>query len=370
MPEELLTRDQFREAVFARDSHRCVSCGNPGQDAHHIIERRLFGDGGYYLSNGATLCGDCHLRAEATTLTVEEIRSALGLQHHLCALPGHLYPDTCYDKWGNPVLGNGMRLRGELFGDESVQKVLSPVLHLFTSKVKYPRTYHLPWSPGFTDDDRVLSVGTIENWKEREVVITEKMDGENTTLYRDGLHARSLDYEPHPTRDRIKAIHALHAHDIPDGWRICAENLTAKHSIAYNHLPDYLMVFSIWDNLTCLPWSETVLYTEVMGLHSVPVIYQGPFLGESHVTQIVDRYRKSKSFPEEELEGYVIRPAGAFTMREFPTRLGKYVRKNHVQTHGHWMRSRIDWNGVANEPTSSGASHQGSPTPVQDEPAA
>lgn len=50
----LLTRDQFREGVFARDAHRCVFCGRTAAetpegklDAHHIIERRLWGDGGY-----------------------------------------------------------------------------------------------------------------------------------------------------------------------------------------------------------------------------------------------------------------------------------------------------------------------------------
>ena len=50
----LLTRDQFREIVFERDAKRCVICHCPGQDAHHIIERRLFPDEGYYLENGAT----------------------------------------------------------------------------------------------------------------------------------------------------------------------------------------------------------------------------------------------------------------------------------------------------------------------------
>lgn len=41
----ILTRDQFRESVFERDSHTCVICKNPSQDAHHIVERRLFSDG-------------------------------------------------------------------------------------------------------------------------------------------------------------------------------------------------------------------------------------------------------------------------------------------------------------------------------------
>ena len=70
----LLSRDQFREGTFTRDKHLCVICKKPAQDAHHIIERRLWDDGGYYLDNGASLCGPCHIKAEQTTLSVEEIR--------------------------------------------------------------------------------------------------------------------------------------------------------------------------------------------------------------------------------------------------------------------------------------------------------
>ena len=42
---------------------------------------------------------------------------------------------------------------------------------------KYPRTYHLPWSPGTTSDDRKLSGDWFENYKGKEIVITEKLDG-------------------------------------------------------------------------------------------------------------------------------------------------------------------------------------------------
>ena len=108
----LLTRDQFREKVFARDKYRCVICGNEVRDgvkldAHHIIERRLWTDGGYYLENGATLCDrgnsnggptGCHSDAEVTTLSVQEIRHAAGIEK--VVLPEDMYPDHVYDKWG------------------------------------------------------------------------------------------------------------------------------------------------------------------------------------------------------------------------------------------------------------------------------
>ncbi len=175
----LLDRDTFREGVFDRDGHKCVICGEPAQDAHHIMERKLFPDGGYYLNNGASLCGKHHLEAEMTTLSVEDVRSAAKIPESKKVLPPAFYEDQRYDKWGNPILANGLRMRGELFDDVNVQRILEQgnVLNKFTKYVKYPRTWHLPWSPGKSKDDRVLT--TPEVFAGQEVVVTVKMDGEN-----------------------------------------------------------------------------------------------------------------------------------------------------------------------------------------------
>jgi 5-methylcytosine-specific restriction endonuclease McrA len=57
-------RADFRTAVFARDHHRCVMCGAPAVDAHHITDRTEMPGGGYVKENGISLCADCHLLAE------------------------------------------------------------------------------------------------------------------------------------------------------------------------------------------------------------------------------------------------------------------------------------------------------------------
>jgi hypothetical protein len=141
MPRQLLTRDEFREGVFARDAHKCVYCGNKGVDAHHILERRLFPDGGYYLDNGVTLCANCHIHAEATLVSCWNLRLCAGISEPV--LPPHLFADQDYDKWGNPILADGRRMCGELFDEEPVQKVLKGSIHLFTNRIKYPRTYQI-----------------------------------------------------------------------------------------------------------------------------------------------------------------------------------------------------------------------------------
>lgn len=326
---KLLTRDQFREGVFARDNYKCVVCGEPAVDAHHILERRLWGNGGYYMDNGASVCEKHHLACEATTISVEDIREACGIETII--VPDHLYRDQPYDKWGNPILPNGRRMKGELFNDESVQKILKVggVLDMFDKYVKYPRTYHLPYSDGYTDDDRTINDLSILN--EEEIVITIKMDGENMTMYNDYSHARSLDSRNHVSRNWSKNFHSRIAYNIPEGWRVCAENLWAKHSIKYEDLDSYVMGFSIWnDRNDCLSWDETLEYFQLLDIVPVKVIFRGQFKDFDH-NKFLDEYDLDNT------EGYVVRTTKGFNYKDFRYHVAKYVRPNHVQSAKHWF---------------------------------
>jgi hypothetical protein len=329
MPSEVLTRDSFRQAVFDRDGGKCLVCGKTSPlDAHHIIERRLWPNGGYYLDNGATVCDVHHLQAESTQLSCEKLRELAGITRPI--LPEHLYDDEIYDKWGNIILPNGARIRGELFDD--VQKVLAPVLHLFTTRVKYPRTYHLPWSPGLTKDDRVMPDIALLKAAPR-IIVHVKMDGENTSMYRDGLHARSLDFQSHPSRNRVRKLHGEIAHEIPKGWRLCGENLYGKHSIHYQNLRDHFYAFSLWnDRNVCLSWDEARDWFVLLGLTPCPVIYDGPF--DEGILRTIHK----SEFEGDACEGYVVRVAGTYRYGEYRRAVGKFVRSSHVATHAHWMQ--------------------------------
>ena len=69
------------------------------------------------------------------------------------------------------------------------------------SYIKYPSTPHLPFSQGLQrDDTRIQSLNSFEG---REIVVTEKLDGENTSMYADHIHARSIDSRHHPSRDWV-----------------------------------------------------------------------------------------------------------------------------------------------------------------------
>ncbi|MEJ6002619.1 RNA ligase family protein [Paucibacter soli] len=337
----LLTRDAFREGVFKRDNHRCVFCHRVAVDAHHIIERRLFADGGYYLDNGASVCEEHHLLCEMTTISLDQVRQACGIRRVI--VPSHLYPDQAYDKWGNPVLANGQRTRGELFFDESVQKILARggALELFTNRVKFPRTHHLPWSEGMHDDDR--RIDSLERFIGRRVIATIKMDGENTSLYSDYLHARSVDGRHHESRNWVKGFWASISQDIPPDWRICGENLFAVHSIAYQDLQSFFMGFGVWNERNvCLSWDDTKQWFELLGITPVEVIFDGLF-DENAIRKLYDPKRDWATS-----EGFVLRVADAFSYGDYRTHVAKFVRKGHIQTTKHWMHGqRVVRNGLA-----------------------
>lgn len=206
-------------------------------------------------------------------------------------------------------------------------------------KHKYPRTPHLPFSPGATSDDKILR--SLAHFENVEVVVTEKMDGENTSLYSFGFHARSLDSRHHESRDWLAAFHGRVAHEIPDGWRICGENLYAQHSLPYDALPSYFMGFSVWDETnTALAWDDTIEFFELLGITPVRELYRGPFDLKA-LKALADSLDLSKQ------EGFVMRRTAAIAYRDFPTSFAKYVRKGHVQTEEHWMLQAIIPNKLA-----------------------
>lgn len=220
---------------------------------------------------------------------------------------------------------------------------------------KYPRTLHLPWSEGASDDDKVLTA--VDHFVGKRIIITEKMDGENTSMYKDHYHARSLDSKNHPSRNYVKSLWGKIKHDIPEGWRICGENLYAKHSIHYHHLSAYFLVFAIYNEKNeCLSWRDTLEWCELLGLETVPLRWWGDWIepivrgcwnGRSASYGITNcELCGKKTAPtdihqHDEQEGYVVRLEDTFPYDQHHVSLAKFVRKNHVQTSEFWMQQEV-----------------------------
>jgi hypothetical protein len=316
-------REEIRNKVFARDSYCCVFCKDKAVDAHHLLERRLWQDGGYIEDNLISVCADCHMLCEETIISVEEGRKAANITN--VVVPEHMYADQSYDKWGNPILENGRRAIGELFYDESVQKVLASVLDLFDHYVKYPRTYHLPWSYANRDDRKHKNTSMFDG---KQVVVTLKMDGECTTMYSDNIHARSIDGQSHRSQSWVRNFWANNvSYMLPSSMRICGENVYATHSIEYKNLQSYFYGFSVWENDKCLSWRESIEWFKLFDITYVPVLYEGIW-DEDKVRRIC--------FDSVVDEGYVVRLADAFDYKDFANSTAKYVRKGHLQTPSRW----------------------------------
>lgn len=186
-------------------------------------------------------------------------------------------------------------------------------------------------------------LSSLEHFAGLEVVVTEKMDGENTTLYSDGFHARSINSKGHESRDWLGAFHASIAGNIPEGWRVCGENLFAKHSLAYSNLESYFLGFSLWnDNNEALSWDETLEWFSLIGIVPVRTIWRGTFSEEKLLELAADLDLNVQ-------EGFVVRVAGNFRFEEFATSVAKYVRKGHVQTDSHWKHQKIVPNCLASK---------------------
>lgn len=204
-------------------------------------------------------------------------------------------------------------------------------------KVKYPRTQHVMWSEGSTSDDKKLS--SLEHFYGKEIVMTEKRDGENTTIARDYTHARSLDSVDHPSRHWLKGFWSTMCYNIPEDWRVCGENLYAEHSLGYNNLTTYFEAFSIWNEKNeCLSWDDTEEWCNLLGLTLVPVLWRGVF---------DENFLRNYKIDTTLQEGWVIRLADSFKYEDFDVSVAKWVRENHVQTSEHWMNKKVIPNKLA-----------------------
>lgn len=204
--------------------------------------------------------------------------------------------------------------------------------------MKYPRTFHLRYSPGVTKDDKVMK--NIDRWLEGDykVIVSEKLDGENTSLHSNHIHARSEDSKSQPWRSHLKSVWANIKHKIPNNLQIVVEDMYAKHSIYYDRLTSYHYIIMIIDKETkmVLPFLDTLLWADELEIPMAPVYYEGEY-------NLFDCVRDIPMYSKfgEEMEGYVIRYSGEFPISEFPSRVGKWVRANHVETDEHWTRGWI-----------------------------
>lgn len=215
---------------------------------------------------------------------------------------------------------------------------------------KYGRTYHFPFSPGTTSDDRFNHTYWEDIQKIETLVHTEKLDGENNCLNQFGVFARShVAPTTSPWTSQIRERWELIKRDLGD-IELFGENLYAVHSIGYKQIEDYYFVFAVRQLDKWLSWEEVKFYAAMFDFPTVPelMIQLTDGLTEELLKQqIIDWAQEPSLFGSFDpqagsdctREGIVTRNIGEYPVSEFIHNVFKYVRKGHVKTDEHWTRN-------------------------------
>lgn len=282
-----LSRDKFREQALIRDQGLCVWCKKPATAVHHLLDRSLFTDGGYYIANGVSLCEACHIQAEQSLLSVEELRQAAGIS--IVVVPEGFDSSLSYDKWGKIVVSGTL--------------------------IKYPRTPHLEGSR-LQKGDEDLSQVSFASIANKFLVIEEKIDGGNTGIsFVDGeLHLQSRGHYlrggPREAQFNLlktwaNTFASIFYEVLGNRYTMYGEWMYAKHTIFYDQLPHYFFEFDIYDTekglfLSTRRRQEMLDFIRLyVPIQSVPVLKSGKFSSLDEIKGLIQpSLYKSKNWKE------------------------------------------------------------------------
>lgn len=224
-----------------------------------------------------------------------------------------------------------------------------------TEFFRFPHTHHLIWlGEGEPRGDKVLVAHEVEEMLKGEIIIEEKLDGANLGISLDEngeLQAQNRgSYLERPYTGQFSRLNSwlgqyeflLKSHLTPD-LILFGEWCAAQHSLDYHALPDWFLLFDVYDRRQGRFWSvarRNAFATE-LGLTQVPELGRGRFDRASltrFLEQATSRYRAGQ------VEGIVIRSDSP----QWNEDRAKFVNRNFVQAiEEHWRSRTIQWNQVA-----------------------
>lgn len=178
----------------------------------------------------------------------------------------------------------------------------------------YPRTPYL-WAPGQSSrDDRVLASDEISSWLQQPVVVEEKLDGANVSIWweqnrlqvagRGGADAMDRGNQLGTLRSRVNAGYAQLQPLLEDGLVLYAEWMWLTHSVRYTLLTDYLVVLDFWcPDKGFVPLCERDRLSQAQELVVPPRLFEGILGSEAALVNLMGRSRCGSEF----MEGAVLR---------------------------------------------------------------
>ena len=219
---------------------------------------------------------------------------------------------------------------------------------------RFPHTPHLAWlGQGTPRDDKVLSASEAEEFLEHPIVLEEKVDGANLGFSVDGdgaIRAQNRgQYLQRPFSGQFARLNgwlALHEEGLVDALAeslvLFGEWVAAVHSLEYGRLPDYFLVFDVYDRSKMRFWS-TARRNAFATRHRLFVVHQ---VGKGHY-RLNALGRMIESTPSVYREGVC---EGIYLRHESDDWLlarAKLVHPDFVQDIGkHWRSRPLRWNAL------------------------
>lgn len=223
-----------------------------------------------------------------------------------------------------------------------------------TDFFRFPHTPHIAWlGEGMPRDDKVLAPHEVEALLSGSVRVEEKLDGANLgiSLGSDGaLRAQNRGQyliEPFTGQfSRLGSWLAQHqwalTEKLTGNLILFGEWCAAKHSLDYENLPDWFVVFDVYDRAAQRFWSSQRrnAMAESLGLAAVPALYEG----KASLAQLKKLLASTTSrYREGAPEGLVVRRESEHWCES----RAKLVRAEFTQTiSDHWRSRSIEWNKV------------------------
>ena len=203
---------------------------------------------------------------------------------------------------------------------------------------KYPSTFHWPWSRTVHRDDSRHE--NPEFFLNKEVIVTEKIDGGNTGLNEGEAYSRSTgQVAMHGWFALVKKYHAHKTIGSP--YYYYGEDIYGIHSIEYDAVREdkTFRLFAVRDEDYFFSWDEIIEQGLLLDFNVVPIKFRGVFRTVKEITKFFETELTKGSELGGKCEGFVMRIADRFKVEDFGLSVCKYVRKNHVQTDAHWTKN-------------------------------
>jgi len=220
-----------------------------------------------------------------------------------------------------------------------------------TDFIKFPHTPHLLWlNKNSPREDKILSKDEVDDFLKGNIIVEEKVEGANIglSLSQEGAilvqnRGNYIGHSSHPQFSPLWSwIYEKPGLQKPlsDGLFLFGEWCFARHSVLYKELPDWFLLFDVYDRPSHKFWSakRRNALGRKTGLKTVPKIAEGIF-SRNELLKLIS----NSSLTDGPMEGiYLRRESDSFLIDR-----AKIVRPEFIQNMTeHWTKRSLQKNMI------------------------